>query len=310
LHIKLDQTLADGLGVDLDLVATALQASLDGKQATVVTMGDEERDVVMRAPRVRRDELLHVALTTPSGARVVVGDVATLEPRSGAREIFRRDQRRVARVTARVAEGADYPAAQAAAARGLENAELPPGLIARVAGEEEERTQTFRELRFAALLALLLVFMVLAGTFESLVHPLTIAISIPLALVGVAAILIPLGRPIGVMELLGMIVLSGVAVNDAILYVDRARQLLREGLERRRALARAAALRLRPILMTTATTVLALSPLALGSGEGARLRSPLALTIIGGIIASTIGALLVIPCVYALLEKLRPASRA
>jgi HAE1 family hydrophobic/amphiphilic exporter-1 len=310
LHIKLDRTLADGLGVDLDLVSTALQASLDGKQATVVTMGDEERDVVMRAPRMRRDQLLHVVLTTPSGGRVEVGDVATLEPRVGAREIFRRDQRRVARVTARIADGADYPAAQAAAARGLEQSDLPPGLLARVAGEEEERTQTFGELRFAALLALLLVFMVLAGTFESLVHPLTIAISIPLALIGVAAILIPLGRPIGVMEMLGMIVLSGVAVNDAILYVDRARQLLADGLERRKALARAAALRLRPILMTTATTVLALSPLAFGSGEAARLRSPLALTIIGGILASTIGCLVVIPCVYSLLERLRPASRA
>jgi HAE1 family hydrophobic/amphiphilic exporter-1 len=101
-----------------------------------------------------------------------------------------------------------------------------------------------------------------------------------------------------------------VAVNDAILYVDRARQLLREGLDRRHALARAAALRLRPILMTTATTVLALLPLAIGSGEAARLRSPLALTIIGGIIASTIGSLIVIPCFYTLLEKLRPGSRA
>ncbi|NIM02359.1 MAG: MMPL family transporter [Acidobacteria bacterium] len=305
LRIRLDRTLADGLGVDLDLVATALQASLDGKQTTVVTMGDEERDVVMRTPRMRRDELLHVPLTTPSGARVVVGDVATLEPQSGAREIFRRDQRRVARVTARVADGADYPAAQAAAAAGLEAAELPPGLVARVAGEEEERTQTFRELRFAALLALMLVFMVLAGTFESLIHPLTIAIAIPLALVGVAAILIPVGRPIGVMEMLGMIVLSGVAVNDAILYVDRARQLIAEGLDKRRALARAASLRFRPIMMTTATTVLALAPLAIGAGEAARLRSPLALTIIGGIIASTAGCLLVIPCVYSLLDRLR-----
>ncbi|MEE8410904.1 MAG: efflux RND transporter permease subunit [Acidobacteriota bacterium] len=310
LHIKLDRTLADGLGVDLDLVATALQASLDGKRVTVVTMGDEERDVVMRTPRKRRDELLYVPLTTPAGVRVLVGDVATLEARTGAREIFRRDQRRVARVTARIAAGADYPAAQAAALRSLENVDLPPGLIARIAGEEEERARTFGELRFAALLAMLLVFMVLAGTFESLVHPLTIVISIPLAMIGVAAILIPLGRPIGVMEMMGMIVLSGVAVNDAILYVDRARQLLREGLDRRHALARAAALRLRPILMTTATTVLALLPLAIGSGEAARLRSPLALTIIGGIIASTIGSLVVIPCLYTLLEKLRPGSHA
>ena len=101
-----------------------------------------------------------------------------------------------------------------------------------------------------------------------------------------------------------------MAVEGASRYVDRARQLRREGLDRRQALARAAALRLRPILMTTATTVLALLPLAIGSGEAARLRSPLALTIIGGIIASTIGSLVVIPCFYTLLEKLRPGSHA
>jgi len=309
LRLRLDRTLADGLGVDLDQVAVALRTSLDGTRATVITMGDEERDVVMRTPRMRRDELLHVPLTTPSGTRVTIGDIATLEPRTGAREIFRRDQKRVARVTARIAEGSDYPAAQAAAQRALESAELSPGLLARVAGEEEERMQTFSELRFAALLAVLLVFMVLAGTFESLVHPVTIVVSVPLAMIGVAAILIPLGRPIGVMEMLGMIVLSGIAVNDAILYVDRARQLLAQGMARRQALARAASLRLRPILMTTATTVLALLPLAIGTDEAARLRSPMALTIIGGILASTLGALFVIPCVYTLLDRLRPGRR-
>jgi len=306
LRIRLDRTLADGLGVDLDQVAIALRTSLDGTKTTIVTMGDEERDVVMRTPRMRREELLHLPLTTPSGTRVTVGDVATLEPRTGAREIFRRDQKRVARVTARIADGSDYPAAQAAAQRALASVEMLPGLLARVAGEEEERMQTFSELRFAALLAMLLVFMVLAGTFESLIHPLTIVISVPLAMVGVAAILVPLGRPIGVMEMLGMIVLSGIAVNDAILYVDRARQLLAAGMERRQALARAASLRLRPILMTTLTTVLALTPLAIGTDEAARLRSPMALTIIGGILASTVGALFVIPCVYTLLERLRP----
>jgi HAE1 family hydrophobic/amphiphilic exporter-1 len=151
--------------------------------------------------------------------------------------------------------------------------------------------------------------MVLAGTFESLLHPLTVVASVPLALVGVAAILLPAGRPIGVMEMLGMIVLAGVAVNDAILLVDAARRLMSSGMARRAALARAAAIRLRPILMTTATTVLALLPLALGTGEAARLRSPMARTIIGGILASTAASLLVIPCLYLLLDRLRPGKR-
>jgi HAE1 family hydrophobic/amphiphilic exporter-1 len=151
--------------------------------------------------------------------------------------------------------------------------------------------------------------MVLAGTFESLIHPLTIVSAVPLALVGVALVLVPIGRPVGVMEMLGIIVLAGVAVNDAILLVDAARRRMAEGVARIDALAQAAAIRFRPILMTTATTVLALLPLALGTDEAARLRSPLALTIIGGILASTVASLLVIPCLYLLLDRLRPGGR-
>jgi HAE1 family hydrophobic/amphiphilic exporter-1 len=306
LRVILDRTLADGLGVDLDTVAATLEASLDGRTATTLSTGDEERDVVLMLPRVRRDELLNIPLTTSAGVRAVVGDVAYIVPNSGAREIFRRDQRRVARVTARVAEGSEFPDAMRAVDATMASVDLPPGLLARVAGEEEERVQAFRELQWAAALALLLVFMVLAGTFESLVHPLTVVFAVPLALIGVAAILVPIGRPIGVMELLGAIVLGGVAVNDAILLVDAARRQMRKGLSRVDALTRAAGIRLRPILMTTATTVFALLPLAIGGGEAAQLRSPLALTIIGGIIASTVGSLLVIPCVYLVLDRLRP----
>jgi HAE1 family hydrophobic/amphiphilic exporter-1 len=309
LRVVLERTLADGLGVDLDTVAGALQASLDGRRVTVLSTGDEERDVVLALPRVRRDQLLHVSFTTSTGRRVVVGDVARIEVASGAREIFRRDQRRVARVTARLAEDHDYPEALTAAAGSLEETDLPPGLRAVLTGEEEERERTFGELRWAAGMALLLVFMILAGNFESLVHPLTVVASVPLALVGVAAALLPAGRPVGVMEMLGMIVLAGVAVNDAILLLDAARRLMASGMPRVEALARAAGIRLRPILMTTVTTVLALTPLALGTGEAARLRSPMALTIIGGIIASTCGSLLVIPCLYLVLDRLRPRRR-
>lgn len=308
LRVELDRTLADGLGVGLDLVSAALEASLDGRTVTVVSTGDEEREVVLRMPAVRREELLQVPLTTESGMNLVVGDVARLRPTSGAREIFRRDQRRVARVTARITDDANYPLAMQAARDAIAAAEIPAGLIVRLAGEEEERTRTFAELRLAGILALLLVFMVLAGTFESLIHPLTVAISIPLSLIGVALILVPMGRPLGVMEILGLIVLAGVAVNDAILLVDTTRGLMRGGIECAPALAKAAAIRLRPILMTTFTTVLAMLPLAWSGGEGAQLRQPLALTIIGGIIFSTIGSLTVIPCVFLILERLRSGT--
>ncbi len=309
IRVVLDRTLADALGVDLDAVAGVVEAALDGRRVTTLALGDEERDVVLRLPRARRDELARVPLTTADGARVTLGEIARFEPDAGAREIFRRDQRRLARVTARIAPGQEYPAAAAAAREAIAATPLPPGVRADLAGEEHERARTFRELEFAGGLALLLVFMVLAGTFESLVHPLTVVASVPLALVGVAVVLVAAGHPIGVLETLGILVLSGVAVNDAILLVDAARRLIAEGAGREQALARAAAIRLRPILMTTATTVLALLPLAVGTGEAARLRSPLAITIVGGLVASTVGCLVVIPALYVVIDRLRLRGR-
>ncbi len=309
LRIVLERSIADGFGIDLNQVTVVLQASLDGRKATVLSVGDEERDVVLKLPRVRQADLVNIPITSRDGAELVLGDVVRFVPEEGAREIYRRDQRRVARVTARIAPGFEYPQAIAAVQAALAGVDVPPGLSTAITGEEEERVRTFEELTWAALLALLLVFMVLAGTFESLIHPLTIASSVPLALTGVAVILFALGRPVGVMEMLGIIVLAGVAVNDAILLVDTARRLMVEGIPREQALARAAGLRLRPILMTTTTTVLALLPLAVGTGEAARMRSPMALTVIGGIIASTIACMTVIPCLYLLLDRLRPSRK-
>ena len=315
LRVVLDRTLADGLGVDLDTVARALEASLDGRTVTALTAGDEERDVVLRLPTPRRDELAGITFTTPQGARVALGQVARFEPAEGAREIFRRDQRRVARVTARIRDGVEYPAALAAVRHRLAGVELPPGVVARVAGEEEEREKTVAELSRAGILALVLVLMVLAGTFESFLHPLTVLAAIPLALVGVALVLVPWGQPVGVMAMLGLIVLAGIAVNDAILLLSTARHLAgaRDAPTGRLGtadLARAAAIRLRPIVMTTLTTVLALLPLAIGTGDAAALRAPMAATLLGGLLASTLGSLLVLPCLALILERLRPGKPA
>jgi HAE1 family hydrophobic/amphiphilic exporter-1 len=309
LRIALRRAVADGLGVDLDTLGAVLETSLDGLRATTVIMGDEEREVVLMLPAADPEALLSLPVRTTGGQRVAVGDVATLEEVPGAREIFRRDQRRIAQVTARIASQVEAPAAREAALAALAAADLPPGLTAELAGEELERVRTTSELQWAAVLALLLVFMVLAGTFESLLHPLTVLTAIPVALIGVAIVLVPIGQPIGVIAMIGLVVLAGVAVNDAILLADAAQRFIAEGIERRRALAKAARLRLRPIIMTTATTVLALVPLAIGSGEAAQLRAPMALTVIGGLLTATVGSLTVTPCLYLVLDRMRSRRR-
>ncbi len=310
LHVILNRTVCDGLGIDIETLSGVLETVLDGRSITTLFTGDEERDVVLRLANTRLKDLRGLTFTTDKGQRLAVGDLARFKPVEGASEIFRRDQHRIARVTARIAPDSAYPEARAAVEAALDKIDVNPGLTIQLSGEEEERKQTFSELEWAGLIALLLVFMVLAGTFESLVHPLTVLAAVPLALIGVAVALVPGGKPIGVMSVIGIIVLAGIAVNDAILLVQTARHLMSEGIERKTALARAASIRLRPILMTTLTTVLALLPLAVGTGDAAQLRSPLALSIIGGILASTTFSLLVIPCLYFLLDHLRPGGRA
>ena len=311
LRVTLDNAMADALGVDLGTVARVLEASLDGREVTRLTTGDEERSVIVLLPAPAHRDLADVELRTARGRVVAVGEVASFRYEEGAREVFRRDQRRIARVTALVAADATQAEAVAAVEAALRDVPLPPGLRAKLRGQEEERARTFGELRLAGVLALALVLMVLAGAFESLLQPVTVLAAIPLALVGVALALAPAGEPVGVMAMLGVIVLAGVAVNDAVLLIATARQVAAEGRAAGReppvseALAAAAGIRLRPIAMTTLTTALALAPLVVGGGEGAQLRAPMAITIIGGIVTSTIGSLLVLPCLYLLLSRLR-----
>lgn len=309
LRVELDRALADGLGVDLDTLSRVLETSLDGRDVTMLSLGDEERPVTLRLPTPRREELENIVFRNQQGRKIAIGEVAHFTEVEGAREIFRRDQRRTAQVTAQIAEGADTPSAIAAVVDVLADVPLPPGLRAELRGEEEERARTFGELRLAGVLALVLVLMVLAGTFESLLHPVTVLAAVPLALIGVALALVPTGRPIGMMAMMGLIVLAGVAVNDAVLLLSTARQLMATGVERVDALVQAVGTRLRPIVMTTLTTVLALLPLAFGTGEGSEIRGPMAVTIIGGILASTVGSLLVLPCLYLVLDRLRPGRR-
>ena len=304
LRIVLDRTMADGLGIDLNTLARVLEASLDGRDVTTLSTGDEDKPVRLRTENTTREDLEQIVFRSNLGQKVTVGEVARFEEVEGAREIFRRDQRRTALVTAEISESVEYPEAVAAVLTTLEEP-LVPGLNAQLRGEEAERIKTFNELKLAGILALVLVLMVLAGSFESFIHPITVLSAIPIALIGVALVLGIVGEPIGVMAMMGFIVLAGVAVNDAVLLLATARQSMAQGVDRVEALVSAAGIRLRPILMTTLTTVLVLMPLIFGTGEGASLRAPMAITIISGIIASTAGSLLILPCVYLLLDRIR-----
>ena len=258
----------------------------------------------LRTDQATRETLEQIIFRSNRGQKITVGEIASFQEVAGAREIFRRDQRRTATVTAEISELVEYPLALAAVKKALEDP-LLPGINAQLRGEETERVRTINELKLAGALALILVLMVLAGSFESFIHPITVLSAIPLSLIGVALVLFPTGSPIGVMAIMGLIVLAGVAVNDAVLLLATARQLMSKGADRVDALVSAAGIRLRPIIMTTLTTVMVLLPLVFGTGEGASLRAPMAITIIGGIIASTIGSLLVLPCIYLLLDRVK-----
>ncbi len=162
-----------------------------------------------------------------------------------------------------------------------------------------------KNLGFALILSVILVYMVMASQFESLVHPFTIFLTIPLAVVGSILTFFIMDKTFNIMAVIGIIMLAGIAVNNSIILVDRINQLIRDGMDRRDAILQAGQQRIRPIIMTSLTTILALLPLTIGFGESASLRSPMALAVIGGLTTSTLMTLVVIPCVYDVLDRFK-----
>jgi HAE1 family hydrophobic/amphiphilic exporter-1 len=189
---------------------------------------------------------------------------------------------------------------------------LPAGVTAKMGGQNLEIQTSFRSLYLAIGLAVFLVYFVMAAQFESLLHPLIIMFSIPMAAVGVVGALAATGHRVSVIVLIGVVMLAGIVVKNAIVLIDHVNQRRREGLSKTDALVEAGRVRLRPILMTTLTTILGLIPMALGLGAGAEIRAPMAVTVIGGLTVSTLLTLIVIPTVYAVVDRKQyaPASGA
>jgi HAE1 family hydrophobic/amphiphilic exporter-1 len=213
----------------------------------------------------------------------------------------------VAIITANLAYG-DLGAAATEANAIINRTVLPNGITAMVSGQNEEMQDSFRSMQFALALAIFLVYLVMASQFESLVHPFVILFTIPLALVGAVLALYVTGTTVNVVAFIGVIMLAGIVVNNAIVLVDLINQLQASGVEKMAAIVEAGTARLRPILMTTLTTALGLLPMAIGVGEGAEVRTPMAITVIGGLLVSTMLTLVVIPVVYSLMDRKKWAT--
>jgi HAE1 family hydrophobic/amphiphilic exporter-1 len=321
IRLQLDRTVVAGLGLTPDGIAQQLRQRLGAEAATSFRRDDEDRDVVVSAPQYSLRRLPDLVLDAGTGDPVRLGDLAELSIVSSPTRIERSLGSRFGVISAQAAEGRTLGEASLAIEQAMATVQLPPGVRSEVTGAESIRKASFDELLFAVVLAIVLVYMVMASLFESVVHPFTILFTLPTAGVGVVLGLWLTDTPFSVPALLGAVMLAGIAVNNGILLVDLTGRLRRQGLSRREALARAGGMRLRPILMTSLTTVLAMLPLALGQdvyasfpwtagwGEGAELRVPMAVTVIGGLAASTLLTLVLVPAVYDLLDRLRPAGR-
>jgi HAE1 family hydrophobic/amphiphilic exporter-1 len=312
IQIVFDQERAAKLGLAVRDIADSVVANVRGELATRYTWRDKKIDVLVRSVDTRESSIEEIRrlIVNPSSDRpVTLNAVADVSVSQGPSEIRRVAQERVAIVTANVAYG-DLGAAAAEARRIVRNIAMPAGVAAIVSGQSEEMQESFDSMQFALILAIFLVYLVMASQFESLIHPFVILFTIPLALVGAVLALFITGTTISIVALIGVIMLAGIVVNNAIVLVDLINQLRSQGVERVDAIMEAGRARLRPILMTSLTTALGLLPMAMGIGEGSEVRTPMAITVIGGLVVSTILTLLVIPVVYSLMDRKRWPTRA
>ena len=306
VQIGIDRLAAARHGIEPRRIAEEVNRAMRGEAATQFVDFDRRIDIVVRYP-----ERLRHSLETLSDIRiqgVALRELIDVREVLSVAEIRREDQGRVVPVYADVGSGG---LDRAISDIGIALSDLPPTRELRmdVGGENEEMRRSFRDLGFAFALALVLVYMILAAQFESFVHPFTILAAVPLALVGSILALALAGQGINTMSLIGVVILVGIVVNDSIVKVDFINQARRSGAELRAAILEAGRLRLRPIVMTTATTVLGLTPMALGIGRGADLRAPLAVAVIGGLAVATALTLVVVPVVYSLVESVREGVR-
>ncbi len=310
LAVRLDRERAGFLGLSVAEVGQTLRTALDGTVATRYTEGNREYDVRVMLPRERftsPEDLGRVALFPGTGGRapIYLHDVADVSTALGPTEIERENQMRLHRVSGDViTDVASVGAVNDSIRARLSTLELPDGYGILLGGEEEAINENNRQLAIVTLLAVFLVFVVMALQYESVINPLVIILAIPLSLIGVGFALWLTNTPLSAPVLLGVILLAGIVVNNAILLVEYVEEYRREGgASLEEAVIDAGAVRLRPILMTTLTTLFGMLPLAIGVGSGSELMRPLAIAVVGGLTVSTLLTLFVVPSAYVLAQR-------
>ncbi len=272
--------------------------------ATTYNEVEQRIDIAVRLPREIRYDLAAV-LASPIAVgdkTVPLGSFVTQTTGTPVREIVRRDQRRQITLTSDVTDRA-VADIWVDVNELLAQVDLPDGVVFQTGGEQEEISNSFRDLGWALLLSALLVYMILAAQFESFLDPLIISAVLPVGVAGALLTLFLTGQTMNIISLIGMIALLGIAVNDAIVKVATIRRLRESGLPGRKAILEASTLRFRPIIMTTVTTVMAMMPMGLGLGTGEQMQRPLAITIIGGLSIATLLTLFLTPVVYEMMHS-------
>jgi len=317
IHVIFDRERLARLGLDENQVARVIRNKIRGDVATRFKEQDKQIDIMVRADESDRTTVAQVkelvinsaaatgtAIPAGPGVPVKLGAVAEVVMARGPNEIHHIKSSRAAVVSANLS-GRDLGSVSAEINRELHRLApaLPANATVALSGQNEELQTAYRSLLFALGLAAFLVYLVMAAQFESLVHPFIIIFTVPLGAVGAVLGLAFTATPVSVMVFIGIIILVGIVVNNAIVLVDYANQLRTDGMSKREALVTAGQVRLRPILMTTLTTVLGLLPMSLGFGEGAEIRAPMAITVMSGLMFSTLLTLIVIPVVYEVVDR-------
>jgi len=305
IQIVFDQERAAQLGITVRELADRVVSSVRGDIATRYKLREKKIDVLVRSVNTRAssvEEIRSLIINPGSDRPLPLAAVADVIVATGPAEIRRARQQRVAIVTANLSSG-DFGAAVDELDRIVAAIEMPVGATAAVSGQSDDMAESFRSLQFTMLLAVFLVYLVMASQFESLLHPFVILLTIPLALTGSVWAMFLTGTTVNVVAYIGLIMLAGIVVNQSIVLIDAVNQARERGIAKHDAIIEAGRLRLRPIVITKLTTILGLMPMAIGLGEGAEIRRPMAITVIGGVAVASFFTLLVIPVVYSLLDR-------
>ena len=303
VEVAIDRFKTSYYNVPVSSVISQIQSYLTGASAGTMQKEGEMKNIIIRLGDLTLHQLEDLLITAGS-VKVPLSSLATIKTVVSPREITRRDQSRTSYIYAMVNNSKPLDKVVKEANLELKSVPLPANYRMQITGEEILRKESMSNLTFALILSIVLVFMVLAAEFESVIQPFVILLTIPLAVVGSILTFFILGKSLNMMAYIGIIMLGGIAVSNAIILIDRINQLRESGMGKKDSIILGGSQRIRPILMTSLTTIFALIPLTIGIGESASLRSPMALAVIGGMITSTILTLIVIPCVYWVFDSL------